>query len=948
MSQASLLEKQIDAGNDVPLRSFLDINCNATDNPRHNFEIMKTAKPASSFRVRSVSLLLLVVLACFFWRSFLPGFVHFSNDGPLGMQSAAWMHLPAALTGQWYDLNSIGDNRGTFSPGLTAALLWLLGPVGYAKFLVPVTLFLVGLGACFFFRQLKLSPLAVTLGTLAAVLNSTFFADACWGVASHEIALSMVFFALGLIVANTPETRPSVRWVRLALAGLCVGINVMEAADIGALYSLFIAAFVFYKAITDDGGTIVKKLVSGFSGVAVVTICAGFIALQTVLSLVGTQIQGVAGTGQDAETKAARWDFATQWSEPKLETLSLVVPGLFGYKMDTPKDMMPAFKDFYQGGVYWGGMGRDPANDRFFDSGGQGAPPNPNWMRQTGGGDYCGILVALIAMWAVAQSLRRQNSPFTGGQKKFVWFWTAVLVGSTLLSWGRFAPFDYYRHTLYALPYFSTIRNPAKFIIFLSWALVILFGYGVHVLSRRHLEVVAVKSSGLVGQLQYWWAKAAKFDRNWVFVWVGIWSASVLGWFVYASKKSAFVHYLQLRGFPDADLARQIADFSVGQAGWWLVLFVAAIFLLTLVMAGYFAGARAKWGGLFLGAFLVLDLGRANLPYINHWDYQQKYEVGSLNPIESFLRDKPYEHRVAILPFDTRQSLRSYDNTFGGNGIYRIEWTQHHFLYYNIQSLDIIQMPRMPADLQSYLEALSPHTQAEVSHYTRLWELTNTRYLLGAAGFLDVLNEQVDPVQRRFRIAQRFDIIAKPGISQPTKLEDLTAISSPDGDLALFDFTGALPRAKLYSNWQVNTNDQAVLDTLAAPNFDPAKTVLVSTPQTSLPLLATNLNSGTVEFKSYAPKDLIFATEASAPSVLLLNDKYDPHWSVQVDGKPAELLRCNYIMRGVYLAPGSHKVEFKFSLPSGTLYVTLAAFVTAILLCAFLALNAHKRQAVVS
>ena len=54
-----------------------------------------------------------------------------------------------------------------------------------------------------------------------------------------------------------------------------------------------------------------------------------------------------------------------------------------------------------------------------------------------------------------------------------------------------------------------------------------------------------------------------------------------------------------------------------------------------------------------------------------------------------------------------------------------------------------------------------------------------------------------------------------------------------------------------------------------------------------------------MEFKSYSPKQIVFATNATAPSVLLLNDKYDPNWRVTVDGKPAELLRCNYIMRGV-------------------------------------------------
>jgi len=46
--------------------------------------------------------------------------------------------------------------------------------------------------------------------------------------------------------------------------------------------------------------------------------------------------------------------------------------------------------------------------------------------------------------------------------------------------------------------------------------------------------------------------------------------------------------------------------------------------------------------------------------------------------------------------------------------------------------------------------------------YARRWQLTNTRYLLGPAGFLDGLNEQLDPLQHRFRIVQRFDVLPKP------------------------------------------------------------------------------------------------------------------------------------------------------------------------------------------
>lgn len=197
-------------------------------------------------------LLLAGVLAILFWRSFLPDFVHFNNDGPLGAQNVNFSKLPAAASGMWGDLNDTGSGAGTYYPNITGLITWLLGPVGFAKFYAPVALFIVGLGAWTFFRALKFTPLTATLGALAAMLNSTFFATACWGVAAQQIALGMDFFALALVVANTKETPWLVRWTRLALAGLCVGVNVMEAADIGALFSLIVAFFVFFKSLMDN------------------------------------------------------------------------------------------------------------------------------------------------------------------------------------------------------------------------------------------------------------------------------------------------------------------------------------------------------------------------------------------------------------------------------------------------------------------------------------------------------------------------------------------------------------------------------------------------------------------------------------------------------------------------------------------------------------------------
>jgi hypothetical protein len=661
-----------------------------------------------------------------------------------------------------------------------------------------------------------------------------------------------------------------------------------------------------------------------------VAVFAGFIATQTIVTLIGFSITGIVGTGQDEKTKAAHWDYVTQWSLPKIETFGIIVPGLFGYRMDTPKDMMESLRNSYEGGNYWGAVGRDPKWDRHFASSEQ-SPPLQGSLRFNGTGNYAGVLVILVAAWAAAQSLRRKNSVFSQTHRRFIWFWTAVLIISLLFAFGRFAPFYAF---LYKLPYFSTVRNPVKFLFVLSWALVAIFAYGIHGLSWRYLEIPAAGPTSSSVLLKTWWTKVRGFDRNWTSTCIVVLVGSLLAWLIYALQKTNLVSYLKTVGFPDEGMAEKIAAFSIGQIGWFILFLALAVGLLTFIFSGTFAGRRARWGGIFLGALLVLDLGRADLPWIIHWDYKQKYEVGSLNPIVDFLRARPYEHRVA--------DLRS-NSLF--EELYRIEWSQQLFPYYNIQSLDIIQMPRMPEDLMAYQMALTPLGTPETAYLiARRWELTNTRYFLGPVGFLDVLNEQLDPTQHRFCIIRRFSVVLKPGVEEfHQRLEELTAVPNDKGDYALFEFTGVLPRAKLYSNWQINTNNDATLKTLASANFNAWQTVLVSAPLPTTPTVnATNENSGTVEFKSYAPKDIALGTYADTPTVLLLNDKFDPNWRVLLDGKQAQLLRCNFIMRGVYLTPGAHTVEFQFKLPNGPLYVSLTAIGIGILLAGCLFLSTRR------
>ncbi len=859
------------------------------------------------------------ILSLLFWRSYHPDYVVHSNDGPFGAMVAEQNRLPAIMTGMWANLNWVGGEYPAPSPTISTGWRLIASPLVHSKFFCPVALLIFGLCACYCFSLLKLSPLACIMGGLAAALSSHFFSTAAWGVAAQVICFGMNFLAIGLLVNSSGKYG----WAKIILAGLCVGQGVMEGYDIGAIFSFFVAAFVIWESWTHEGAP-AKKMGGGILRVALVAIFAGFMASQAVTALVGTQIKGVVGMGQDAESKARRWNEATMFSYPPTETLRLVIPGLFGYRMDTPKDM-EMFGGAFENGQYWGRAGETPG----------AYETRQGSLRFSGGGTYAGILVVLVALWAMAQSLVKKDSAFTPTQRKLIWFWSIAAILSLLLCFGRFAPFDKFYRLLYALPYFSTIRNPAKFTHTFHWSLVILFAYGIHGLSRRYLEAFVSTVKNAPANFKTGWARANHFDKRWIRILFALLGASILGWMIYAGSKNQIERLIASHGIPDRQVAG-MASFSIREAGLAVLFLAASVFLLMSVVGGFFSGKRERLGGILLAVLLVVDLGRANLPWIIQWNSKEKYAT---NPVIDFLREKPFEHRVAMLPFSAPPQFAMLNNVHG------VEWAQHHFLYYNIQSLDRIQEPRVATENQLYREALMDSTE----HLLRLWELTNTRYLFGAAGFVEVLNKQIDPVKQRFRIAKQFNLGPKPGVDLQ-KLNDqlqqgifagdkFTATADTNGTYAVIEFAGVLPRAKLFSNWQVATNDEATLKQISSADFDPQRAVLVA--NVIAPPASTNQDPGSVEIDaaSYAPKRVVLNAKVAAPAVLLLNDKFDPSWKVTVDGKPETLLRCNFLMRGVQLQPGEHTVEFIFNPSTTGLKISLAAIALGILLISYLAFS---------
>ena len=892
------------------------------------------------------ALVLVVVTLFLFWDSTKSAMILFSNDGPLGSISTDAIKMPGTFSGYWHDLNWLGYEQPSASPGIYMALgLLLQKSVLYLKWCTPICLVILGLSAWFFFRTLGFRNLACTIGAVAAAFNMEVVSYACWGLPSRSLTFATSFLA-GAFILRALKSRP---WPNLALAGICVGLGLMEGYDIGALFSLYIAAFVLF-------GFVIKRLESdkpvalgqaagrGFAGVAVVALVAGLAASQTMSTLVDTQLQG---TGSDPQTPAQRaaakerqWTFLTQWSLPKMETLRIVIPGLYGYRLDTPRPYDGNKLRSLDGGNYWGSMGQDPVLNRVAEVeeviaafGQRNVVPgelaralnvsvqkatqlmslvqnkNQFLQRHSGSGEYAGIIVVLLAAWALFFALQKRANIYSPTERRMILFWTVLAVVSLLLAYGRHAVFY---QLIHQLPFFNTMRNPIKFLHPMHLGLIVLCGYGIEGLLRLAKREAAEPS------------RAARLWIRGTGIAAGL---MLLGSLIVGASKNSLGMNIAQRGF-DPAAAQAMAGFSAMEIILSALLLGVGVLLIAKVMRG---SAAAKWA-VALGLLIVIDLTRANSPWVQYDNYKHKYEGN--NPLISTLAKSPHEGRVTISPLPSGLL----------NQLYHIEWLQHQFLYNNVQSLDLVQMPRMASDHEAF-ERRFTITGDTNTHYLagRRWELTNTRWILGGTNDVAFFNRQFDPAKGRFTVATNFVVGLRPGTKNPNApgTEDFTTQFNSAGPYSLIRFDGALPRAKLFSQWQVQTNDATTLETLAKREFDPQATVIVNAP-IAPSAAALGQAAGEVITQSYRPKEIRLTAQATDDSVLLLNDHWSAHWRVTVDGQPAELLRCNYVMRGVRLSPGSHTVVFRFQQPMTWLYVSLASLLGGFGLLGFVIVDERK------
>jgi hypothetical protein len=156
----------------------------------------------------------------------------------------------------------------------------------------------------------------------------------------------------------------------------------------------------------------------------------------------------------------------------------------------------------------------------------------------------------------------------------------------------------------------------------------------------------------------------------------------------------------------------------------------------------------------------------------------------------------------------------------------------------------------------------------------------------------------------------------------------------------------ALPRAWLVGEAESVDGEEALrrIKGEGDREFEPRRTALLEVAPAEMPALSggeLTPESASARIMLYEPNRLVVETRAAQPTALVLAEIFYPGWEATIDGAPARIHLTNFIMRGVALPAGAHRVEMRYRAPAARNGAIISAL--TLLLLIGLALRARAR-----
>jgi hypothetical protein len=484
--------------------------------------------------------------------------------------------------------------------------------------------------------------------------------------------------------------------------------------------------------------------------------------------------------------------------------------------------------------------------------------------------DYPNYLGLVVVVFAVVALIVSRT--------RWVLFLAFTALVATLVSFGKFFPILY--DPLFKLaPYFNKFRVP------------------VMILIVQQLAVVGLFAAGLDAFIRADRARARRWTMRLLLVAGGLFFIAILsqgywtGGFIQAAA-----HRVRVTQVPEQQ--RMVARL----AGEFIARDVVQLGLIGVLLAAVaFTFASSKRMGAAALAALVLILGLADFYRVDRFILHP--ETFRHHDVYRIIRDKTASERYTT-PDDMITFLRGRDGPFrvfpmdSPQQPFAALFTSNRFMIFDIGSIGGYHPAKLAA-YESFLRALA----ASLSHGSfQLLDMMNVRYLVSGARLPD--HASLKPVWT----GQDFE-------GEPR---------------AIYENLDAFPRAWVVGAYRVAGMEETMA-AMGEGSVDLRHAVLLD----RAPAIAPEPGDTTaaVSVGRLTDNASAFAVDMDRPGIVVVSEVFYPDWKATVDGKPADVLRANGILRALALPAGHHQITFTYdaSLLRASATVSIAAFAMALL-----------------
>jgi Bacterial membrane protein YfhO len=155
------------------------------------------------------------------------------------------------------------------------------------------------------------------------------------------------------------------------------------------------------------------------------------------------------------------------------------------------------------------------------------------------------------------------------------------------------------------------------------------------------------------------------------------------------------------------------------------------------------------------------------------------------------------------------------------------------------------------------------------------------------------------------------NLMTAPTATVPDRLGLSLAYSGPDAKI--YANRRAAPRVFLVQRVRSVDSPDDAMTAIADPEFD-ARQVAVAEEEIG-GMGASRRGpryAGTARLTDYSPERATVETSADQTSLLVMTDTYFPGWQATVDGRKSAIHRIDYLVRGVVVPAGRHRVAFAY------------------------------------